>query len=111
MISARKPGQARPRKDRSSNRALQGGRDRLDDFTTGRSDVPPGQGFLRASAEARLEHREDLRTRLNEDDLRLLLGNARVVLHEDRAVELSDGASQLAGNWNRRMRPRPGRYP
>src|SRR5262249_47260381 len=58
-------------------------------------DRPLLQRLASVLPEVRLEHREDLVSRLDEDDARLLLRQARIVLDEVVAVELSDRAGRL----------------
>ena len=70
-------------------------RDRRDDLARHHLDAAFLQRLHRVRAEVRLEHREQLRARLDEDDARLVLRQVRVVLGEDAAVELGQRAGAL----------------
>ena len=80
----------RPRLERDASRG-----DRLDGLTRDHLDGALLQGLLRVGAEVRLEHREELRAGLDEDDAGLLLRHGRVVLGEVSAVELRERAGAL----------------
>ena len=76
-----------------------GGRDGLHPFAGDDLDRPRFQRVARVFAEVRLEHREYLVARLDEDDARLLLGQLWVVLVEVLAVELGERSRCLDARW------------
>ena len=82
--------------DRLTRRERDPGRgDGLHDLADHHLDAELVELLERVPAQLRLEHREDLRARLDEHDAHLLVRDVRVVLDEETPVELGDRACAL----------------